>query len=50
MNQRWVFQPGGMANPARIRLRTAVAELEAGFDALTGELTGERVIPKAAPR
>ena len=40
--RRWVFQPTGMANPARVRLRTEAAELEAGFDLLTGELIGER--------
>lgn len=40
--RRWVFQPTGMTNPARIRLRTEAAELEAGFDLLTGELIGER--------
>ena len=40
--RRWVFQPTGMANPARVRLRTEAAELETGFDLLTGELVGER--------
>jgi prepilin-type N-terminal cleavage/methylation domain-containing protein len=40
--RRWVFQPTGMANPARVRLHTGAAELEAGFDLLTGEMTGER--------
>ena len=40
--RRWVFQPTGMANPARVRLRTQDVELEAGFDLLTGETTGER--------
>jgi prepilin-type N-terminal cleavage/methylation domain-containing protein len=40
--RRWVFQPTGMVNPARIRLRTAAIELESGFDALTGEAIGER--------
>lgn len=40
--RRWVFQPTGMANPARVRLRTEAAELEASFDLLTGELVGER--------
>jgi prepilin-type N-terminal cleavage/methylation domain-containing protein len=48
--RRWVFQPTGMANPARIRLRSAAVELEAGFDVLTGELVGERTLPKAEPR
>lgn len=40
--RRWTFQPTGMANPARVRLRTRGAEMEAGFDLLTGELVGER--------
>ena len=40
--RRWVFQPTGMASPARVRLRTKSVELEAGFDLLTGELTRER--------
>ncbi|HWB05266.1 MAG TPA: prepilin-type N-terminal cleavage/methylation domain-containing protein [Verrucomicrobiales bacterium] len=42
--RRWVFQPAGMANPARIRLRNndGGPELEAGFDVLTGEVTSER--------
>ena len=40
--RRWVFQPSGMASPARVRLRTGELELEAGFDVLTGELTRER--------
>lgn len=40
--RRWVFQHTGMANPARVRLRTGSEELEAGFDPLTGELTRER--------
>lgn len=39
--RRWVFQPAGMSNPARVRLRSDGAELEAGFDVLTGELTSE---------
>ena len=47
--RRWVFQPTGMANPARVRLRTEAAELEAGFDLLTGELTGERTRLAAKP-
>jgi prepilin-type N-terminal cleavage/methylation domain-containing protein len=45
--RRWVFQPTGMASPARVRLRTGDLELEAGFDALTGELIGERTRSKA---
>jgi prepilin-type N-terminal cleavage/methylation domain-containing protein len=40
--RRWVIQPTGMVNPTRVLLRTHEAELEAGFDLLTGELTGER--------
>ena len=42
--RRWVFQPAGMSNPARVRLRNGDGgpELEAEFDALTGELTSER--------
>lgn len=40
--RRWVFQPSGVANPARVRLRTGGLELEAGFDVLTGALTSER--------
>ena len=45
--RRWVFQPTGMANPARVRLHTGAAELEAGFDVLTGEMTGERTASNA---
>ncbi len=40
--RRWVFQPAGMSSPARIRLRNDGGEMEAGFDPLTGEVTGER--------
>jgi prepilin-type N-terminal cleavage/methylation domain-containing protein len=40
--RRWVFQPAGMSSPARIRLRGDGGEMEAGFDPLTGEVTGER--------
>ena len=40
--RRWTFQPSGMANPARVRLRTGEQELEAAFDVMTGELTHER--------
>ena len=47
--RRWVFQPTGMANPARVRLRTGTLELEAGFDVLTGELVGERTRSSAEP-
>jgi len=48
--RRWVFQPTGMANPARIRLRNETVELEAGFDVLTGELVGERALPNVKPQ
>jgi prepilin-type N-terminal cleavage/methylation domain-containing protein len=48
--RRWVFQPSGMANPARVRLRSETLELEARFDALTGEPTGERAIPPKKER
>lgn len=40
--RRWVFQPSGVASPARIRLRTDQAELEASFDAITGEISSEK--------
>jgi type II secretory pathway pseudopilin PulG len=40
--RRWVFQPAGMSSPARVRLRGDGGEMEAGFDPLTGELSGER--------
>lgn len=43
--RRWVFQPSGMASPARVRLRTGDLELEAGFDVLIGELVAERASP-----
>lgn len=39
--RRWVFQPSGIANPARVRLRSGGLQLEAGFDVLTGEMTSE---------
>lgn len=42
MMRRWVFQPTGMLNPARVRIRTGDVQLEGGFDLLTGELTSER--------
>jgi len=44
--RRWVFQPSGMANPARVRLRSGELELEAGFDVLTGQLSHERAGPR----
>ena len=40
--RRWEFQASGMASPARVRLRLSGMEMEAGFDALTGEHTGEK--------
>lgn len=43
--RRWVFQANGMASPAQVRLSTVGTELEAGFDILTGEMTGERSRP-----
>lgn len=43
--RRWVFQPGGLANPARVRLRTGEVQLEAGFDVLTGAMITERARP-----
>ena len=47
--RRWVFQPTGMANPARVRLHTEAAALEAGYDLLTGELLYERTRLAAQP-
>ncbi len=41
--RRWVFQPTGMANPVRVILRTEFVEIEATFDALTGEIVRERI-------
>lgn len=43
--RRWIFQPSGMASPAQVRLSTAHLQLEAGFDALTGDLNRERIRP-----
>jgi prepilin-type N-terminal cleavage/methylation domain-containing protein len=40
--RRWVFQPSGMANPARVRLHTGGLLLETAFDVLTGEMTAEK--------
>jgi len=48
--RRWVFQPTGMASPARVRLRNDSLELEARFDALTGEPIGERATPPKKER
>ena len=47
--RRWVFQPTGMANPARVRLHTHGAVLETAFDLLTGEMTAERNRTSAEP-
>jgi prepilin-type N-terminal cleavage/methylation domain-containing protein len=41
--RRWVFQPSGVANPVRVRLRTEAVEIEVSFDALTGEVIRERI-------
>lgn len=43
--RRWIFQPSGMANPARVRLSIGHLQFEAGFDALTGALNSERIRP-----
>ena len=40
--RRWVFQRTGMANPARVRLKTGETLLETAFDLLTCEMTAER--------
>ena len=40
--RRWVFQPTGMLNPARVRLHMHGTILETAFDILTGEMTAER--------
>lgn len=48
--RRWVFQANGMASPARVRLSSGNTGMEAGFDLLTGEMTGERSLPKDALR
>ena len=41
--RRWVFQPSGVASPARVLLRTEAVEIEVSFDALTGEVIRERI-------
>ena len=46
--RRWVFQANGMASPAKVRLSVGATQLEAGFDTLTGEMTGERTQPTRA--
>jgi prepilin-type N-terminal cleavage/methylation domain-containing protein len=43
--RRWVFQANGMASPIQIRIQTAMMDLEATFDALTGEMIRERSRP-----
>ncbi len=45
----WVFQPNGMASPARLRLLSGGMELEAAFDVLTGEMTGESSLRNSGP-
>lgn len=40
--RRWVVQPRALVNPLRIRFTRRNAFFEAGVDALTGELVGER--------
>ncbi len=44
--RRWVFQITGMANPGRVRFLNGPTQLEAGFDILTGEMTGEQSRPR----
>lgn len=41
--RRWVFQPSGLASPVRVLVRTEAVEVEASFDALTGEVVRERI-------
>ena len=41
--RRWVFQPSGLASPLSVRMRTRAVEIEATFDALTGEIVRERI-------
>lgn len=41
--RRWVFQPSGLASPISVRMRTRTVEIEATFDALTGEMVRERI-------
>jgi hypothetical protein len=48
--RRWVFQANGMASPASVKILTGGTELEAAFDVLTGEMTGERSRPISTPR
>ncbi|MDB6071591.1 MAG: hypothetical protein JWL81_2762 [Verrucomicrobiales bacterium] len=43
--RRWVFQANGMCSPVRVRFVTPSATLEAGFDGLTGEMSGESLRP-----
>ncbi len=42
---RWVFQSGGVASPARVRLRLGDLEMQTTFDALTAEVVSERLGP-----
>lgn len=43
--RRWVFQANGMCSPVRVRFVTPSATLEATFDGLTGEMSGEAFRP-----
>ena len=40
--RRWVFQPGGLVHPVRVKFSAERAFFEAGFDALTAATVGER--------
>lgn len=46
--RRWVFQANGMLSPAKVRLTLGATQLEAAFDPLTGEMTGESTRPTPA--
>lgn len=46
--RRWVFQPTGMASPARVTLRTGSLQMEMSFDALTGEVVSSKTWPLAS--
>jgi len=50
--RRWVFQPTGVASAVRVLLRTEAVEVEATFDAMTGEIVRERIdfISPQSPR
>lgn len=41
--RRWVFQPSGVSSHGRVLMRTEAVEVEATFDALTGEVIRERI-------